>query len=203
MFGAWSASTGKPTRTRRCYGRRPPSHRGAVGALTLIAGCLLAMTPGACGSPRLPTASCGRVLERGGSLVPGEAGTNAVLECFDRAVTACNPASIEVIDAGIDTVGYNVVSVSKDAGLSCTASDQSWSYCANFGGHTSGVDSRSCSAPVVTSDMVTITCGADSFVLPSEASQGAAMEDPGTDAVGQYGLTWEARRSETAASVAP
>jgi hypothetical protein len=124
-----------------------------------------------------PPASCGSTWTHSVSGQTQLLGADhGALPCFDAAVRACKPASLHVIDMGVDT-GTDYVftiegSTSQGAGASCRVTEASNFYSANGGGSTGPVTTTSCQRTAVTSAGVSLTCAGQDVLIPAKVRPG-------------------------------
>jgi hypothetical protein len=88
------------------------------------------------------------------------------LTCFDTAARGCRPASIRVVEMGVDT-GTTYVFGIESGSAACAVAELTQSYSANFGGSTSQVSSLTCRRTAVTGRGVTLTCSGQNVLIPA------------------------------------
>jgi hypothetical protein len=123
-------------------------------------------TPGA-----LPTATCGRASTHGLSATTQILSADkGALNCFHVAARDCKTASIAVTEMGVDT-GTNHVFAIEPGGKSCTVSDTSQDYSANFGGSHGKIGAARCSVAAVSSGGVTLACNGEKVLIPARVTR--------------------------------
>lgn len=142
-------------------------------AMVVIVGAALAVSlRGDQGSKVLPKASCGSAvthrLDTSTTIITAQPGA---LACFNTAARSCGPASIQLVEMGVDT-GTTYVFRIEPGGAACQAVESSQDYSANFGGSTSQVSSLTCSKITATTKGVTLTCGGQDVLIPATSSSG-------------------------------
>jgi hypothetical protein len=112
--------------------------------------------------PELPKASCGSALvhRMGGdtSIVPPTDADSTTLNCFNAAARGCKPASIQVVEMGVDAGTAYVFRIELGGRAGCHVVELSQDYGAGWPG-TYPVNSQTCDAPEVTSWGVRFSCG--------------------------------------------
>ena len=95
---------------------------------------------------------------------------HGALTCFDAAVRACKPASLHVIDMGVDTGTDYVFTVEggTEGGGTCRVTEASNFYSANGGGSTGPVTTTSCLRTAVTSAGVSLSCAGQDVLIPAK-----------------------------------
>ena len=118
----------------------------------------------------LPKASCGSAVthrvDGGTQVLTADPGA---LTCFAAAARGCRPASVEVVEMGVDT-GTTYVFVIERDGAACQVTELAQDYSANFGGSTGPVNAVTCLRTAVTGRGVTLTCGGQDVLIPSAVS---------------------------------
>jgi hypothetical protein len=102
---------------------------------------------------------------------------HGALTCFDAAVRACKPASLHVIDMGVDTGtdyvftiegGANEGGANEGGAASCRVTEASNFYSANGGGSTGPVTTTSCLRTAVTGAGVSLSCAGQDLLIPAK-----------------------------------
>ena len=98
------------------------------------------------------------------------------LTCFDAAVRACKPASLHVIDMGVDTGTDYVFTIeggaSEGGAASCRVTEASNFYSANGGGSTGPVTTTSCLRTAATGEGVSLSCAGQDVLIPAQVHPG-------------------------------
>lgn len=133
----------------------------------VIAGTVLATWRNDHGAKVLPKASCGSAtthrLDGDTTVLAADPGA---LACFATAARACRPASIQVVEMGVDAGTTHVFTIDS-GGAACRGSEHSQDHSANFGGSVGQVNSVSCTRIVVTGRGVTLSCGGQDVLIPT------------------------------------
>jgi hypothetical protein len=147
----------------------------AIGAAGII-GCSSSSTA------VLPAASCGSAVTHGVTASTQVLGTQPAssLRCFTAAARHCAHASLLVTDMGTDTGTDDLFTIITAAGgpSSCTVTEASQGYSANFGGSTSPVQTTHCTVAAVATQGVTLSCAGQPILIPATVTKLAAVTQP-------------------------
>lgn len=137
----------------------------AAGSGAAVTGCASTAST-APGGAELPTATCGRALTRGLSARTEilSAGKTA-LTCFSAAARACEKASLQVTEMGVDTGTQYVFAITAQ-GKPCQITELTQSYSANFGGSTGPISTTGCQVTAAATAGVTLTCAGQKLLIP-------------------------------------
>ena len=115
----------------------------------------------------LPKASCGSATTHRADnhtvIITADPGA---LTCFDAAAHSCRPASIQLVEMGVDA-GTTYVFRIEHGSATCLVTELSQGYSANFGGHTGQVDTATCHMTVATGTGVTLACSGGDVLIPA------------------------------------